>query len=202
MPALPRSQLAGYAVLAVLCLVLGGRWLARRGVGPEVRPAPGPRAAASGGVQVRRGAGRAALVHVAGAVRRPGVYRVPAGGRVQDAIRCAGGATRRANLDAINLAARVQDGVQILVPGAGAAAAAGAGTGGAGAARGAAGAPINLNAATEEQLETLDGVGPAIAGKIIDYRKQHGGFRSVEDLNEVSGIGPKRLAAMKGKVTT
>ena len=63
------------------------------------------------------------------------------------------------------------------------------------------GGPINLNTATAEQLETLDGVGPAIAGKIIDYRKQHGGFRSVEDLTQVSGIGPKRLAAMKGKVT-
>jgi competence protein ComEA len=153
-------------------------------------------------VQVRQAGGRAAVVHVAGAVRRPGVYRVPAGGRVQDAIRCAGGATRRANLDAINLAAPVQDGVQIVVPGA---LAAGSGAGAAGGAGGAAGAstgaPINLNTATEEQLETLDGVGPAIAGKIIDYRTQHGGFRSVEDLTQVSGIGPKRLAALKGKVT-
>ena len=200
MPALPRSQLAGYAVLAVLCLALGGRWLAKRAATPEAKPPGGSAAGAPARVQVRQdGGGRAALVHVAGAVRRPGVYRVPAGGRVQDAIRCAGGATRKANLDAINLAAPVQDGVQIVVPGA---VAAGAGVAAAGAAGGAAGGPINLNTATEEQLETLDGVGPAIAGKIIDYRKQHGGFRSVEDLTQVSGIGPKRLAALKGKVTT
>ena len=200
MPALPRSQLAGYAVLAVLCLAVGGRWLAKRGVTPEGGPSGGPGANAPARVQVRDvdgGGGRAALVHVAGAVRRPGVYRVPAGGRVQDAIRCAGGATRKANLDAINLAAPVQDGVQIVVPGAAAPGAAAPGVPG-----GAAGGPINLNTATEAELETLDGVGPAIAGKIIDYRKQHGGFRSVEDLTQVSGIGPKRLAALKGKVTT
>ena len=138
-------------------------------------------------------------------MRRSGVYRLAAGDRVQDAIRRAGGATRRADLEAINLAAPVQDGVQIVVPvhGASAAAAAGGGAAAGGAAPvGGAAAPVNLNTATAEQLDTLDGVGPATAAKILAYRREHGGFRSVEDLMQVSGIGPKKMAALKGRVRT
>jgi competence protein ComEA len=134
-------------------------------------------------------------------VRRPGVYRLTAGARVQDAVRRAGGATAKADVNAVNLAALVQDGVQVVVParaagGVGVAMAPAAGDG----AGGVPSAPVNLNTATAEQLDTLDGVGPATAAKILDYRKQHGGFRSVEDLGQVSGIGPKRLEALRGKV--
>ena len=150
------------------------------------------------------GRGRA-VVHVAGAVRKPGVYRLADGARVQDAVRRAGGAGRGADLGAVNLAARVADGQQVVVPrrapGANAeaaAAAAGAGTGGAGAA--AHGPPISLSSATLEQLDTLDGVGPATAQKILDWRREHGGFRSVDDLGQVPGIGPKRLAALRERV--
>ncbi len=149
-------------------------------------------------------------IHVAGAVRRPGVYRLPAGGRVDDALRRAGGATRNADLAAINLAAKLEDGRQVLVPARAAPADAGAapaaGNAGSPAVSGAAGsgveaAPINLNTATLEQLDTLDGVGPGIAQRILDYREQHGGFDRVEDLGEVPGIGDKRLATLTPLVT-
>ena len=122
--------------------------------------------------------------------------------RVKDAIRRAGGAGQRADLNAINLAAKVADGQQVVVPrrgtaGASVAASAIEGAVGAG---GAAQAPVSLNSATAEQLDTLDGVGPATAQKIMEWRKQHGGFRSIDDLSEVPGIGPKRLAALRPKV--
>jgi len=143
---------------------------------------------------------------VAGAVRRPGVYRLAAGARVDDALRRAGGPRGRADLAAVNLAAKLEDGRQVLVPARGAAGAAPAapaagGSGGAGAGGAAAAAPINLNTATLEQLDTLDGVGPGIAQRILDYREQHGGFTRVEELGEVPGIGPKRLATLTPLVT-
>jgi competence protein ComEA len=197
----PRSQIVGYAVLAVVVMVIGGRWLAARGSHPAggggFGGSPAPAAAPRVQVQPAR---REAVVHVAGAVRRPGVYRLAAGKRVADAVKCAGGPTRHGDVNAINLAAPVQDGVQVIVPVRGAAAA----STGAGAAGGAAapGAPVDLNTATEAELETLDGVGPATAAKILAYRQQHGGFRTVEDLLQVSGIGPKKLAAIKPRVRT
>lgn len=220
MPHVPRSQLVAYAVIALAVLVLGGRWLAgRAGGGERTVPLPAPATGSSAGGGPGRGEQAAAgdvrldspsgmaYVHVVGAVRRPGVYRVGARARVQEAIRRAGGATRRAELDAINLAAVVSDGAQIVVPRRGAAGVAPpAGSGavvgaGAAAAPGAPSAPVNLNTATEQQLETLDGVGPATAAKILDYRRTNGGFRSVDDLDAVPGIGPKRLAALRDKVT-
>jgi competence protein ComEA len=144
---------------------------------------------------------RAPVVHVAGAVRHPGVYRLAAGARVQDAVRRAGGPTGKADVNAINLAAVVQDGVQVVVPARGPAGAVAAPiSGDASAGVAAPTAPVNLNTATAEQLDTLDGVGPATAQKILDYRRQHGGFRSVEDLGQVPGIGPKKLAALRSKV--
>lgn len=159
-------------------------------------------------------------VHVAGAVTTPGVYRVVDGARVQDAIELAGGPRRGADLHALNLAAKVSDGQQILVPRRSrrqAAAAAGAPTttggatpGGApdagaakgapGAGAGAAGAVIDLNSASLAELETLDGVGPAIAQKIVAWREANGGFRTVDDLAQVSGIGPKKLEAIRPRV--
>jgi competence protein ComEA len=141
-----------------------------------------------------------AVVQVAGEVRRPGVYRVRAGRRVDHAVRMAGGATARADLTGVNLAAKVEDGRQVIVPARGAAAAASpAATGGAGADP-AGGQQLNLNTATVEQLDQLDGVGPATARKIVAYRQQHGGFRSVAELDQVPGIGPKRLAALKDRL--
>ncbi len=149
------------------------------------------------------------FVHVAGAVRRPGVYRLGAGARLADAVRRAGGGTRGADLDAVNLAAKVHDGVQVIVPRkapaapTGVSAPPGAGSGAAttGVPPGAAAAAIvDLNVATAEQLETLDGVGPATAAKILQFRSEHGPFRSVDDLEQVPGIGPKKLSAMRPRV--
>jgi len=133
-------------------------------------------------------------VHVAGAVRRPGLIRVAPETRVASALQRAGGPTRRADLTAVNLAAKVQDGQQIVVPVTGAAAVSpgslGAGTAGSG-------ARIQLSTATAEQLDEIDGIGPTLAGRIIEYRDAHGGFRSLTELGQVDGIGEKRLATLR-----
>ena len=185
MPEIPRSQLVAYAALAIVIGLLGARYV-------RSAPAAAPQAVAQHRVTFSSG-GRSAVVHVAGAVRRPGVYELEPGARVQDAIRRAGGARRQANLDAVNLAARLADGQQIVVPSATAAPAIAGGSE-------VAAAPVSLGSATIEQLETLDGVGPATAQKIVAYRAQHGGFRSIDDLANVPGIGPKKLAAIKPHV--
>jgi competence protein ComEA len=150
-------------------------------------------------VRVEHRAGGPALVHVAGEVRRPGVYRLRAGARVEHAVARAGGPTRQADLDALNLAAKVDDGRQVVVPArAPAVAAPGAVAGATGSA---ASGPVNLNSATAEELGTLDGVGPATAEKIIAYRTEHGGFSAVDELDQVPGIGAKRLEALRPLVT-
>jgi competence protein ComEA len=202
MPALTRPQLAAYAVAAVVVVVLGMRFMlgqARGGSGAAAGGAQVARAPAS--VKIERPASTGALVHIAGAVRHPGVYRLHDGDRVKDAVERAGGARAGADVNAINLAAKVADGQQVVVPRRGAAAPA---VGDPGAGEGAVGAatqpPVSLNSATAAQLDTLDGVGPATAQKILDYRREHGGFRSIDDLGEVPGIGPKRMAALRGKV--
>jgi competence protein ComEA len=150
------------------------------------------------------------MVYVCGAVRRPGVVRLPEGARVADAIDLAGGATGRAELSAVNLAAKVVDGQQIVVPERGAVAApaaatpaaASAGSAGAGGAAPAApGALVNINTASLQELESLSGVGPSTAQKIIDYRTANGGFSSIEQLMEVPGIGDAKFAAVKDSVT-
>lgn len=136
------------------------------------------------------------LVHVAGAVRKPGVYRIAGDGRVIQAIRLAGGPTPAADLGLVNLAAPLQDGQQVLVPRR-AATAAGSPAGGAAAASG----PVSLSSATVEQLDALDGIGPTLAARIVAWRTQHGGFSSVDGLLEVPGIGQSRLDAIRGRVT-
>lgn len=131
------------------------------------------------------------MIHVAGAVRRPGVVRVRDGDRVGDAVKAAGGPSRSADLDQLNLAMRLSDGQQVIVAARGSPATAGA--------SGAAG-PVSLNAATAEQLDQLEGLGPGLAAKIIAYRTEHGGFRSVDELGEVPGIGDKRLESLRGQL--
>jgi competence protein ComEA len=199
MPVLSRSQLATYALAAVVVVVLAMRFMqgqARGGAG-NAQPARGPAP-----VKIERPASTAALVHVAGAVRHPGVYKLRDGDRVKDAVARAGGARAGADVNAINLAAKVADGQQVVVPrrGATAPAAADASAGASAGEAGAAQPPVSLNSATAAQLDTLDGVGPATAQKILDWRREHGGFRSIDDLGEVPGIGPKRLAALREKV--
>jgi competence protein ComEA len=133
------------------------------------------------------------VVDVAGAVRRPGLYHLPAGTRIADAVTAAGGATAKADLPLVNLAAPLADGEQVLVPARGAT---GAAAGGVPSPT----APLDLNTASAEQLDALPGVGPATAQKIIDYRQAHGPFRSIDELEAVPGIGPSKLAQLKGLV--
>jgi len=207
MPEISRTQIATYAALALVVVVLGVRFMQRQQPATAASPGGTARGAGTGttAVRVSRPAVQGSVVHVAGAVRRPGVYRLPAGARVQEAVRRAGGARPGADVNAINLAAKVADGQQVVVPkrtgASGAAAPAGGGSSAAPTAGAVpAGPPISLNSATAEQLDTLDGVGPATAQKIIAWRTQHGGFRSIADLGQVPGIGPKKLAAIKDRV--
>ena len=135
---------------------------------------------------------RPVVVDVVGAVARPGLYHLARGARVADAVAQAGGLTRRAERTAVNLAAPVSDGQQVLVAArgspAGAAAAGGAAPTG----------PVSLSSASVEQLDTLPGVGPVTAQKIVAYRQAHGPFTSVEALDAIPGIGPARIADLKG----
>jgi competence protein ComEA len=136
-----------------------------------------------------------AFVHVVGQVKNPGLYELPAGDRILDAVAAAGGFTPAADQADLNLAQVIEDGQQIVVAQQGVApAAASAGA--------AAGGTVDLNTADATALETLDGIGPALAQRILAYRTAHGGFRTVNDLQNVSGIGPKKFAAIKANVST
>jgi competence protein ComEA len=178
---------------------------------PQVAPAgsAGPGASAVAGADGSLGAGTAGsgavgadgrvAVHVAGRVRRPGLVQLPAGSRVQDAIRAAGGSTAGADLDAVNLARRLTDGEQVFVPGPGDPPP--PPPPGAGPTSGAApSAPLDLNTATLEQLDALPGVGEVTAGRIIAYRSAHP-FSAVDELLEVPGIGQRRFEQLKDLVT-
>jgi len=178
----------------------GGYWGAARSV-----PASGgtPGSPGSAGPSSSSGSSALVVVDVAGKVRHPGLYRLPAGARVDDAIRAAGGARRGVRLDDLNLAAMLVDGQQVAV---GVRPAPDAGTGGGGAATGPAsagslGGMVNLNTAGLDQLQTLPGVGPVLAQHIVDWRTQHGSFGSIDQLNDVTGIGDVKFAALKPLVT-
>ena len=193
-----KPQLAVYAAAAIAIALIGARYIR------DSRPA-GDAGGAAKAVPVRvsgeQRTGGPVVIQVAGEVRRPGVYRLSAGQRVQDAVRLAGGLTAKADLAGVNLAQKAEDGRQVIVPARGAAvAAAGSATPSSGSGAPPS-APINLNTATPEQLDQLDGVGPATAQKILAYRQEHGGFRSVAELDRVPGIGPARMAALKDRVT-
>jgi competence protein ComEA len=182
-----RRVLAG-VVIALVALVVAGRFAHR----PAHSAAPVP-------VRLRAPAPTVSttqlFVNVVGAVRRPGVYRLADGARVADAVARAGGVTRKAQIELVNLAARVADGEQVVVPRRGAIGGAPAAASGS-----APSGPVHLNSATIEQLDALPGVGPVTAQKIVDYREQHGGFKSVDDLDAVPGIGPARLENLRGLV--
>jgi competence protein ComEA len=175
----------------VVLLLLAIRHLGGGGsAAPAVTPLPAP-------VRAKPAAAKLLVVDVAGAVRRPGLYRLRSGSRIDDAIAAAGGSTAKAQLDSVNLAAPVADGEQVVVPGRGAA---GAAAPGAPAAGSSPSAPLDLNSATLEQLEGLPGIGPVTAQKILDYRQAHGAFHSIAELQGVPGIGPAHMAQLKGLV--
>jgi competence protein ComEA len=187
-------------LLAVLVLV--GQRLAQAGTAnaPDVVAPLEPLASA----EQKPSRAPVVVVHVVGAVRRPGLLRLREGDRVADAVARAGGATRRADLTAVNLAAPVVDGIQVLVP---MRARASASSGVAGAAAGGAvagdglGRKPSLASATAEELDALPGVGPVTAQKILDYRAANGPFRSVDDLDAIPGIGPARVEQLRDLVT-
>jgi len=204
MPELSRTQVAVYGAIAVALLFVGAR--AVRGEG-EAGGGGGytyadysTDAGAEGeaGFSVEEGGGDV-VVDVTGAVRRPGVYRMPAGSRVNDAVKRAGGPSGEAALDSINLAARLADGQQVVVP-------EGVTTGQGGASVAASGAataedaPISLGTATTAELDTIDGIGPVTAADIIDFREEHGGLSSVDQLDQISGIGPATMEALRERL--
>jgi competence protein ComEA len=184
-----RRRVIALATLAALALVLAVRHLSAART-PSALPGLAPVAP----VAPATPAPKLVVVHVVGAVRRPGLFRLADGSRVADAVRRAGGSTRHADLSLINLAAPLADGLQVVVPRRQPGGAAGAGGAAPG---GAPSGPVHLNTATLEQLDALPGVGPVTAQKILDYRTENGAFTSVDDLDAVPGIGPARLANLR-----
>ena len=185
MPSLPvsRRRALVLAAAALALLAVAGRTLAGAGAAAEQPPAQGL-------VAEPASVAPKLVVHVAGAVRRPGLYRLAEGKRVADAVARAGGATAPADTAAINLAAPLADGMQVLVPrrvpGAG-----GKTVGG----------RVSLSSGTAAELDGLPGIGPITAQKILDYRAEHGGFRSVDDLDAIPGIGPARIEQLRDVVS-
>lgn len=188
LPLTRRRALAGAFVFLAL-LVLGGRQLAGSGAAVGVEEQFEAVAAASTEQEAPR-----LLVHVVGAVQQPGLFELPEGSRVADALARAGGVTPRADLERVNLASPVADGTQIVVPRKQAPGAAPAAPGSPG------GGPVHLNSATAAELESLPGVGPVTAQKIVAHREKHGAFGSVDELEAIPGIGPKRIDQIRDLV--
>lgn len=186
MPKLSRVQIIVYGLLAVAVLLVGSRWIrggqasteGESGQGIEFPADTTPQGPATGDV----------VVHVAGAVRRPGVYRLPAGSRVIDAVERAGGASPDAASDSLNLAARLADGQQVVVP---------SRSGLSSTSRSGGDGPISLGTATAEELDGIEGIGPVTAQLIIDYRDSKGGLASIEELDQISGIGPATMSSLR-----
>jgi competence protein ComEA len=185
-PPLSRRRALAGALLLVVVLAVGSRYVVGAGTSASgAAPAERPLEA------VEASAPAALVVHVVGAVRRPGLYRLREGSRIADAVARAGGATRRADVSLVNLAAPIADGAQVVVP-----RRAPPGVAGAQGPEAPAG-PLHLNTATLEQLDALPGVGPTTAQKILDFRQEHGAFTSVDELDAVPGIGPARLEQLR-----
>ena len=191
---LSRTQLAVYAAIGIVLILLGVRAL-------REPTASGGEGAGGDGIQLStapvgaggpEASGGDVVVHVAGAVEDPGVYRLPAGSRVADAVARAGGGSPGAQPDAINLAARLADGQQVVVPvrvpGRGSAAAA------------TEDGPISLGSADQADLEEIDGIGPVTAEDIIAFRDERGGVASIEELDEIPGIGPATIESLSERL--
>jgi competence protein ComEA len=204
--ALSRRELVALVAVAGVVVAGAGLWYARSLPKPvEVRAAepPGggsrpPPVAASASPSPRPSV---LFVHVAGLVRRPGVYRFRQGQRVVDAVNAAGGPTKKGDPDLLNLAALLTDGEQVLVPARGSTVVPPPGEGGTTGATRSTGAPVNVNTGSESELESLPGVGPVLAAAIIAYRTEHGPFPTVDALDDVSGIGPATLENLRPLVT-
>ena len=199
------------SAVVVIAVVIGAYWLVKPPVATTESKLPYANAAAPPASSVASAAATAPtssvatadlVVHVAGAVQSPGVYRIAAGSRVVDALQAAGGVVADSNANAINLAAPLVDGERVYVPRIGeippVVVASASGTGGPAVAPT---GPVNLNTASADDLDTLPGVGPSTAEAILAYRDQHGPFASVDDLSNVRGIGPAKLDALRGLVT-
>jgi competence protein ComEA len=184
------------AAVALVLILLAGRFVLGAGTTTPAAPLPPPPAEGAGvtGLPSER-----VVVDVVGAVRRPGLYRLEQGSRIADAVARAGGATRKADLAMINLAAPLADGEQVVVPKRGPPGAAATGAGVA-STPGVPAGPVHLNTATLEQLDSLPGIGPVTAQKILDYRQEHGAFSSVDELDAVPGIGPARMDTLRDLV--
>ena len=190
---LPWLRRSGWAYIAAALVLVVAAW--RLGAGGDAAGGQPAGRSATVSAQVDAPAQPGGLIHVAGAVRHPGVYPITPGARVIGAIRKAGGPTRRADLAGLNLAATLQDGQQVIVPErapAGAGAVAGPGGAGSG--------PVSLSRAQAADLDALDGIGPTLAARIVEWRAAHGGFASVDQLLEVPGIGPTRLESLRAQV--
>lgn len=201
MPDLSRSQIVVYGAVAVALLLVGARAIRAEGSSGSSSYSSSSSSDSSsggsgGGISFSpSGQASDVVVDVTGAVGRPGVYRLPAGSRVTDAVDRAGGASGKAQLEAINLAAKLADGQQVVVPE--------QGPGGAPVSAGSSSTkegPISLGTATVEQLDTIDGIGPVTAQDIIDFRERHGGLGSVDQLDQVSGIGPATMESLRARL--
>jgi competence protein ComEA len=210
--ALSRRELVALVAVAAVVVAGAGLWYARslpKQVEVQEAKVPGgggvpPPAEASGSPSPPASPSPTTLfVHVAGLVRHPGVYQFPSGARIIDAVQAAGGATPKADLDLLNLAAPLADGEQILVPPHGAAPVVPPPATGAGvvSSPGAPGGLVNVNTATETELEALPDIGPVTAAEIIAYRTEHGPFPTVDALDDVSGIGPATMEQLRPLVT-
>ena len=188
LPDISRRRALAYVLALLTVLSLAGRVAFR-----DEGPAP---AAAPLNLRAEPPPARKVVVHVVGQVYKPGLYSLPEGSRVDDAIKRAGGPKPNAALALVNLAAPVADGQQVVVPSNREAAQALAG----GSMAGGAGGPVHLNSATLDQLDELPGIGPVTAQKILDYRSEHGAFGSVEELDAVPGIGPATLDELRDHV--
>jgi competence protein ComEA len=193
MPELSRTQVVVYGAIAVALLLVGARAVRGEQAAEPAFAGEAARESAGGGFSIS-GQSSDLVVHVTGAVQRPGVYRLPAGSRVDDAVRRAGGAVAKAELEAVNLAARLADGQQVVVPERGPGGSVATAMGGAGE------GPIGLGTATVEQLDTIEGIGPVTAQDIVEFRDAHGGLASVEQLDQISGIGPATMESLRARL--